>query len=69
MDLNLPFKLDFLPENFPLSLSINQYLTTKAYLVDPSMFLLLISFENREETTSYSSSVVVFLPIAMTKLF
>jgi hypothetical protein len=60
-DLDLPFDLKFLPENLPLYLSTGRPLTTRASLVDPSMFFLLISFDNREETTSSSTSVVVLL--------
>jgi hypothetical protein len=48
-------------------MSIVQPLTTRISLVDPSMFFLLIS-SNKEATMSYGASVVVLLPIAMTKL-
>jgi hypothetical protein len=67
-DLYPPFDLDILPENFPLYFSIDQPITTNAYLVDPSMLFLLIYSDIRDATTYSSANVVELLSIAMTNL-
>lgn len=54
----LPF---FLLRDFPLIYSASRF--------NPSIFFFLISSNKNNATTSLSFSVVLFLPIAMTKLY
>jgi hypothetical protein len=67
-DLDLPLDLNLPLEDLDLFLSWERPLANNASVLCPSMFFRLISFNNKDETTSSKLKVVVLLPMTITKL-
>jgi hypothetical protein len=66
--LNLPLDLDLPLDDLDIFLSWEHPLANNAYVLYPSLFFFLISFYNKDETTSLKLKVVVLLPMATTRL-
>ena len=69
LDLDLPLEdLDIPLEDLDLFLSWERPLANNASMLCPSMFLCLISSDNKDETTSSNFKEVLLLSMATTKL-
>jgi hypothetical protein len=67
-DLYLPLDLNLPLEDLYLFISWERLLANNAFVLCPSMLFHLISYENKDDTTSSKLKVVVLLPMTTTRL-